>query len=380
MRRRMGRARVSLDGLGRYRGPAAAALVLAAFAALGSIGSAGLSANSSEYGYGYGYEYEPGHLIVIKQVVNDNGGTKTPADFTMTITGVTVQGSSTFAGSEAGTNKTVDPGTYDVTETGPLGYTATFSAGCSGTIAAGQTKTCTVVNDDKPAHLIVIKHVINNDFGHAKARDFTMKIHGVTAQGGNFFQGAESPGTDKIVTPGTYSVSEHGPLLYFSTFSDGCAGTIALGQTKTCTVTNNDIGPRRSPGGWKTHLDDVAPMLPQLLGNYSVATTSAAFAVFKAMNCSSSKPGDAVGCLAAQLLATKLNLANGNFPCIQPTVSKSDSFLKGATVTAGGVTASGVNYTGPASTYSLTSNGRKVAIKLADALDDYNNYKGCSNP
>jgi hypothetical protein len=380
LRRRLGRARSGFDGLGRYRGPAAAALVLAAFAALGSIGSAGLSANSSEYGYGYGYEYGPGHLVVVKHVVNDNGGAATASQFTMTIDGVDVDGASSFPGSEAGTSKAVDPGTYDVTETGPAGYTATFSAGCSGTITSGQTKTCTVTNDDKPAHLTVIKHVINNDKGTATASSFTMTIGGVTATGGNSFPGSES-GTEKVVTPGSYTVTETGPAGYFTTFSDDCTGTIALGGSKTCIVTNNDIGPRRTPGYWKTHEAALAPMLPVKLGNFSVSTLASAMAVFNAMNCSSSKPNDAIGCLAAHLFATKLNVANGNSPCIQPTVNKADSFLKAGTVTAGGTTATGVTYTGPAGTYTLSSSQRTVATTLAGALDSYNNdKKGCANP
>ena len=44
---------------------------------------------------------------------------------------------------------TLDAGAYNVTESGPSGYTASFSADCSGTIANGETKTCTVTNDDQ---------------------------------------------------------------------------------------------------------------------------------------------------------------------------------------------------------------------------------------
>ena len=33
-------------------------------------------------------------------------------------------------------------------ETGPAGYEASYSADCTGTIALGETKTCTVTNDD----------------------------------------------------------------------------------------------------------------------------------------------------------------------------------------------------------------------------------------
>jgi hypothetical protein len=95
---------------------------------------------------------------VIKHVVNDNGGTATAADFTMTVTGNSPS-PATFPGDESGTTVTLNPGTYSVTETGPAGYTASFSADCSGSIVAGLTKICTVTNDDQvaPADLSITK-------------------------------------------------------------------------------------------------------------------------------------------------------------------------------------------------------------------------------
>ena len=62
---------------------------------------------------------------------------------------------------------TLDAGSYDVTETGPSGYTASLLGRLSGTIAIGETKTCTVTNDDQAAKLTVIKHVINDNGGTA---------------------------------------------------------------------------------------------------------------------------------------------------------------------------------------------------------------------
>ena len=52
------------------------------------------SAASNAYGYSYGYQYEyqTAHLIVIKHVVKDNGGSAVASDFTMTINGVTATG------------------------------------------------------------------------------------------------------------------------------------------------------------------------------------------------------------------------------------------------------------------------------------------------
>jgi hypothetical protein len=322
----------------------------------------------------------PTLITVIKHVVA--GGSKTASDFSMKINGVTVTGVNPFAGSESGTTREVTPGSYNVTESNGSGYIASFASDCTGTIALGESKTCTVTNTPE-THLIVIKHVINNDGGKKTASQFSMKINGLASVSGvNPFPGAESPGTNKLVSPGSYTVTETGPAGYFSTFSAGCSGTISVGQTVTCTVTNNDIGPRRSPGSWKTHLNDVAQELPLALSAfYTVNTTNDAKAVFGAMNCSSSKPNDAVGCLAGELLAALLNLNNGQSACIQPTVTKAYNFLSQQTVTAGGVTAPGVKYTGPTGTYPLSTAQRSVATKLASALDAYNNNsKSCTNP
>src|SRR5919197_1286797 len=173
-------ARKARTRAARWRPLVAAALVAAALTALGAVGYAGvrtLAAYTYGYGYAYEYQYEESHLIVIKHVVNDDGGGADASQFTMTINGVTATGGNSFPGAESqGTNKNVTTGTYTVTETGPSGYDAPFSSGCSGTISAGQTKTCTVTNDDKPGTLIVKKHVIDDNGGQKNAKDFTMKV------------------------------------------------------------------------------------------------------------------------------------------------------------------------------------------------------------
>jgi len=97
----------------------------------------------------------PPQLIVIKHVINNNGGTKSASDFTITASGTAVPGGTTsFPGAEApGTTLSVSPGTYTVAETVLTGYVPTFSGDCTNvTIADGQTKTCTITNlDVRPA-------------------------------------------------------------------------------------------------------------------------------------------------------------------------------------------------------------------------------------
>ncbi len=182
---------------------------------------------------------QPGKLTIIKHVINDNGGTATAANFTLD-SGGAGDTPDNFAGAEdPGTEVTLDAGAYNVTESGPSGYTASYSADCSGSIANGQTKTCTVTNDDKAAKLIVIKHVINDNGGTATAANFTLDSGG-TNDTPDDFAGAESPGTEITLDAGSYNVTETGPAGYTASYSAYCSGTIANGQTKTCTVTNND--------------------------------------------------------------------------------------------------------------------------------------------
>jgi hypothetical protein len=141
------------------RALAAVVVGLAAFAALAAFGGVGgsllaLSPASAEYQY-------QTRLIVVKHVVNDSGGAATAAQFTMTVTagGATP---STFPGAEAGTPVLLNPGAYSVSETGPGGYFALFSSACSGTIQLGETRTCTVVNDDEQPGKVTICHRTNS--------------------------------------------------------------------------------------------------------------------------------------------------------------------------------------------------------------------------
>jgi hypothetical protein len=132
-----------------------------------------------------------------------------------------------------------------------------------------------------------------------------------------------------------------------------------------------------TPGYWKNHLSPAtskngpwtSQYLPIYLGNYKVDTTAKVTSVFDGMNCSSSSAQDAIGCLAGHMLATKLNVANGASHCIDTTIANADAFLKGQTVQ--GVT--GISYTGPSGTYTLSTAQRNLAIALKNVMDTYNN-------
>ncbi len=176
----------------------------------------------------------PGTLIVIKNVVNDNGGTKVASDFTMNVTGTNVSLSS-FPGDAVGTTVTVDPGAYSVDELADAGYAKTLSVDCAGNIASLETKTCTITNDDQVGTLTVTKVVTNDNGGSAVVADFPLFVNGNPV----------TSGTPNTLNTGTYTVSETNLGGYTGSFSGDCdaAGLVTLnaGENKTCTITNDDI-------------------------------------------------------------------------------------------------------------------------------------------
>src|SRR5262249_61789727 len=130
-----------------------------------------------------------------------------------------------------------------VDELAAAGYLKTLSADCAGTIALGQIKTCTVTNDDASAKLIVVKKVSNTHGGTKTPADFTLTVTGTSPSPASF-PGADTPGTTVTLKAGAYGVDEVAVTGYAKSLSPDCTGTIAVGQTKTCTVTNDDVEPR----------------------------------------------------------------------------------------------------------------------------------------
>src|SRR5439155_1580617 len=88
-----------------------------------------------------------------------------------------------------------------------------------------------------------LKHVETDDGGTAAAADFNTSTGAAAAPPAAGFDGAESPGTTVHLNAGSYNVTETGPSGYASSSSADCAGSVAVGEEKTCTVTNNDIQP-----------------------------------------------------------------------------------------------------------------------------------------
>jgi hypothetical protein len=188
------------------------------------------------------YNSAYGHVIVTKIVVNDNGGTAVSSNFTMNFAGNQPTLTS-FPGSEQGTTVDVLAGEYSVTESGPNGYLGQLTEGCSGTIAAGETKYCTITNDDIQPQLIVTKTVINDNGGTALSSDFLMNVTANGTVGILSFPGSAT-GTTVGINAGPYTVTETGAPGYEATMSLFCTGTINIGEIRFCEIVNNDIAPR----------------------------------------------------------------------------------------------------------------------------------------
>lgn len=97
------------------------------------------------------------------------------------------------------------------------------------------------------ASLHIIKTVVNDNSGTAVASSFNLhaKLAGVDVTGSPA-SGTTSPGTlYSLTTAGTYVISEDANTSYAQSFSGDCDSsgnvTLAMGDNKTCTITNNDI-------------------------------------------------------------------------------------------------------------------------------------------
>jgi hypothetical protein len=173
-------------------------------------------------------------LTVNKTVIN-HGGSKVAADFApykVTSTDeVPIETTVTL-----GTPSLFIDGIYFVSETTDPNYNRTFSGDCdasgSVTMISNLAKTCTITNEEKLAYLIIHKNVINHG-GSKVAADFApYKIDGNTV----------ILNASTNVNSGIHLVSETTDPNYSQTFSGDCDSlgsvTLASGETKTCTITN----------------------------------------------------------------------------------------------------------------------------------------------
>ena len=183
----------------------------------------------------------PAKLLVITEVVNDDGGALGPHDFLLAIDRGDGNPDVRPGEGPPGDAVTLDPGGYSVLFRPQDGYVPHFAGDCLGAIAAGETRSCTVTFDDLPAWLTVIVEVVNDDGGTAVASDWTIAVTGTDATPSSF-AGAAAPGTTVTLDAGPYGVflARGGPSGYTTAFGAGCTGTIALVENRICRITHDD--------------------------------------------------------------------------------------------------------------------------------------------
>ncbi|WP_167880272.1 collagen-binding domain-containing protein [Nocardioides guangzhouensis] len=206
------------------------------------------------------------HLTLVKEVVNDDGGTAGPGDWTLSATPSDPnEALSGVTGDASITGAAVAPGDWTLAEAdGPDGYVAgTWT--CDGgdvadgvvTLADGDDVTCTVVNDDdgpgpEPgAWLTLVKRVVNDDRGRAEPTDWTLSA----TRGGRVVSGVTGQFEDVGVTPGRWTLAESdgpggyvaGPWRCDRGSLSGDVLTIPRGARVTCTIVNDDRGAASSP-------------------------------------------------------------------------------------------------------------------------------------
>src|SRR5262249_25961407 len=167
-------------------------------------------------------------------------------------------------------------GSYNVSEGAVSGYAGTYSADCTGTIALGETKACTITNDDQPSYLIINKLCTGGtstfSFPVTGPSGQTPSVTCSTPVNNNHFSGT----TGQLqVLPGSYGVAESAPPANWSLTASFCSvdgnnpfGTatvvggiavswafnIPLGTTVTCTFDNSLASQTtRTQGFWATH-------------------------------------------------------------------------------------------------------------------------------
>jgi hypothetical protein len=221
------------------------------------------------------YQMVDGSLQIIKRVVNDNGGTATPATFGVN----TSAGALTFdAGVPDGPGTlryssqviTVAPGQYTLRENNVVGYTEgtwsctgatpddnTFNNGAV-TVPSGTAVVCTITNDDATGTLRLVKRVVNDHGGAATVADFGLS----TSAGALTFAAgvADGPNTLSYVSQAitvlagqSYTLRENDIAGYTegvwtcegatpsnNTISAG-AVTVPSFTPVICTITNDDI-------------------------------------------------------------------------------------------------------------------------------------------
>jgi len=185
-------------------------------------------------------EEDKGKLVVKKVVVNDDGGTATPDDFSFQVNGGSVQ----QFGSDGRNVLEVDPGTYTVTEFSASGYTTTYDNCADVVVDKDEREVCTITNDDmpdEPEHgRVIVEKVMN---GGTDIFEFTGTPAGFISVDGGTISADVEPGrytSTELPTAGWNlgSISCDDENSSSSISQRTATFNVEEGETVTCTFRN----------------------------------------------------------------------------------------------------------------------------------------------
>ncbi len=207
-------------------------------------------------------------IVLVKEVVNDNGGLLTVSDFSLTTSagaltwdaGTTVGATTTFTSEKI----FIAPGTFTLAEADVDGYTEGLWSCTDGVLSknafddgelaltAGQSAVCTIANDDIAPQLTLAKVIVNDDGGDLTSTDFELSVDGAIVTSGvaqNVQANSPFLISEKDLpgyTEGDWAcVDANGLSSSIPTAGafDGASLELKPGSDVTCEITNNDIAP-----------------------------------------------------------------------------------------------------------------------------------------
>ncbi|MFA6105577.1 MAG: SipW-dependent-type signal peptide-containing protein [Patescibacteria group bacterium] len=191
-------------------------------------------------GYTCDTEQRLATITVTKQIINDNGGNNVVGDYQLFVS----DGANTIP-LTSGVPTVVPVGNYIVTETGVQGYVGSFAGpDCNSvgqiTLLEGDSKACTVVNNDLPPNITLIKNVLS---GTANPSTFGLKVDGALVQNGSSVA-VTSNAPHAITEDGLPGYTFVGPITGTSNYGQSCPTTLggsitlAEGEAIVCTINN----------------------------------------------------------------------------------------------------------------------------------------------
>jgi hypothetical protein len=220
-----------------------------------------------------------GGLLIAVVVVSDDGGSLAEVTLRVLQGGLDIEGSPRPSSTQGG-DFTLAPGTYTVDVAGAAGYAKSAAGDCDASgkvvINAGFTSSCTITVNDIAPTIKVITDVVNDNGLSLGAGSFTSRVRTT----GPF--PADVPGSpmQASATGVTFTVrankdsypyevyeDDPAPLHYLRTKITGDCDSLgrislAVGEHKTCRITNDDIKAPTDPlieGNWLITPKNLSP-------------------------------------------------------------------------------------------------------------------------